>query len=131
VSFWIIDPTWLHEYLVLLKSMPYSLIYTSTIDSFIASIFHTKIFYISAIVLIFFVKPILRILENEGRFITMNIALLESFPLSPFGFTFDQIIILPSIVRIIASLWNHQIPGRASKIIIVELILFYLFVISL
>lgn len=129
--FWIIYPSWVHDYFLLIKSMPYSSIYTSTIGSFMASIFHTKVFYFSAVILLFFVKPIIRFLEKAGWFTVMNIALLVSLPLSPFGFTFDQIVILPSIVQIIAWLWNQQIPAKSSKIIIACLVLFYLFVLRL
>jgi hypothetical protein len=129
--FWIIYPSWIHDYFILIKSMPYYSIYTSTIGSFIASVFHTKVFYFSAITLLFFIKPIIRFLERAGWFTTMNIALLVSLPLSPFGFTFDQIVILPSIVQIIAWLWNQQLPEKSSKIIIGSLILFYLFVLRM
>jgi hypothetical protein len=129
--FGIIDPSWVNDYITLLNNMPYSLIYTSTIGSFLASIFHVKIFYLSAIVLLFFIKPILRILEKDGWFTTMNIVLLLSLPLSPFGFNFDQIVILPSIVQIIAWLWNHKIPTKTTTLIIGCLALFYAFVLAM
>jgi putative effector of murein hydrolase LrgA (UPF0299 family) len=61
----------------------------------------------------------------------MNLALLVSLPLSPFGFSFDQIVILPSIVQVIAWLWNRQFSMKTTAFIIGSLILFYAFVLKM
>jgi hypothetical protein len=126
--FWIFYSTWVTDYLTLIQSMPFRLIYTSTLGSFMDYFFHTKIFYFSAIILIFFIKPILRIVNKDGLFTAMNLSMLISLPLSPFGFTFDQIVILPAIVQIISWLWEGRLKVRTIRIIIVFFTLFYLFV---
>jgi hypothetical protein len=131
ILFWIIYPNWVNDYITLLSNLPYYSLYTSTIGSFMSSIFHIKIFYFSAIILIFFINPILRILKSDGWLTTMNLALLVSLPLSPFGFSFDQIVILPSIVQVIAWLWNRQFSMKTTAFIIGSLVLFYAFVINM
>jgi hypothetical protein len=131
IIFWIIDPSWVKDYITLMNGLPFSSNFTSTIGSFFASIFHIKIFYFSAIILILLIKPILGILESDGWLTTLNLALIISLPLSPYGFSFDQIVILPSIVQIITWLWNHKIPTKTTTLIVGCLILFYAFVLAM
>jgi len=125
IIYWIIHPSWVKDYITLISNLPYSSLYTSTIGSFIASIFHIKIFNFSAILLLFFIKPLLNILNRDGWLTSMNLALLVSLPLSPFGFSFDQIVILPAIVQVIAWLWDYKFSMKTTAIIICSLILFY------
>lgn len=131
IIFWIFEPSWVRDYISLLNSLPYTSIYTSTIGSFIATIFHTKIFYFSGVILIFFIKPFLRIVEIEGWFTAMNLALLISLPLSPYGFTFDQIVLLPSIVQVISWLWNGEFSKKTAILITGCLISFYAIVLKM
>jgi hypothetical protein len=131
IIFWIFDPSWVKDYLMLITSLPFSSLYTSTIGSFFASIYHTNIFYFSPIILVFLIKPILRIQERDGWLTSVNLALLISLPLSPYGFSFDQIVIIPSIVQVISWLWNLQISRKCSIIIIGSLIIFYALVIRM
>jgi len=42
----------------------------------------------------------------------MNVALLLSVPLAPYGFSFDQIVLLPAIVQIIAWLRQSRLANR-------------------
>jgi hypothetical protein len=105
VIYWVIIPNWVSKYIDLLNSMPYYSLYTSTFGSFIDAVFHIKWFYLAGILLIFVIKPVLRIVERDGWFTAMNMSILVSLPLSPFGFSFDQIVILPAITQIISWLW--------------------------
>jgi hypothetical protein len=125
IIFWIIDPSWIKDYFSLISNLPYSSTYTSTFGSFIASIFHINIFYFSALILILLIKPFLHIVRRDGWLTTMNLSLLVSLPLSPYGFSFDQIVILPSIVQVIAWLWNYKLSTKVTVIIIISLMLFY------
>jgi hypothetical protein len=128
IIFWIVNPGWVTDYIILIKSMPYYAIYTSTIGSFMASLFNIRIFYVMAIILIFLIKPILIILKRDGWLTAMNISIIISLPLSPFGFNFDQILILPSIVQIIAWLSTNQLSKKITRIILGCLASFYLLV---
>ena len=64
IVFWALDPGWVKDYVTLIRNLPYTSTYTSTIGSFIASIFNTRIFYFSGVLLVLLIKPILQILEN-------------------------------------------------------------------
>ena len=131
IIFWIVIPNWVSDYINLLSTLPDFYNYTSTVGSFVESIFHIKFFNYSAILLLFFIKPIIRILEKDGWLTAMNISLLISLPLSPFGFSFDQIVILPSIVQVIAWLWSRQLSTKISTLVIGSLIVFYAVVLKL
>ncbi len=128
IVFWIINPNWVANYITLITGMPYSSIYTSTLGSFMAAMLKTNIFYFLVICLLFLIKPLLQILKSDGWLTVMNISLLLALPLSPFGFSFDQIVILPAIVQIIAWLSSDQFSRKATRIIIASLFSFYVIV---
>ncbi len=127
----IIQPAWVRDYINLIPVIPLSTNFTSTVGSFIANRFHTRIFQFSAILLILLIKPLLKTSETNGLFTAMNFALLVSLPLSPYGFSFDQIVLLPSIVQIIAWLAAGKLSTRTVAIVIGALVLFYAFVMYL
>ncbi len=126
IAYWIIDPGWIADYVSLLRSMPYSLIYTSTLGSFMSALFNIKIFYFLGILLLLLIRPLLQVLKDEGWLTVLNISLLISLPLSPFGFTFDQIVLLPAIIQVIAWIVTNQLPAKISRIVLACMAAFYL-----
>ena len=127
IIFWVVNPNWVNDYINTLGVLSGAYNYTSTVGSFVEAIFHTKIFNFSAIFLLFFIKTLLRVVEKDGWLTALSLAMLISLPLSPFGFSFDQIVLLPVIVQIIAWLWAKKLTTRTYAIIIGSLILFYSF----
>jgi hypothetical protein len=121
--FWLINPGWLNDYIHLLLILPYNQLYTSTVGSFTSENFNISIFKYSAILLIFLIKPLYEIIEKEGWLTTTNIALLSSLSLAPYGFNFDQIVLLPTIVQLIAWITTHELPKKSIIFVIVSLVL--------
>lgn len=122
IVFWIITPGWVKDYATLVSDLPYNLLYTSTIGSFVSTKFNTNIFKYLAVLLLFLFKPLINSVEKEGWLSSTNQALLLSLPISPFGFNFDQILILPSIVQIIYWSASHQLTRKTTLIIALSLV---------
>lgn len=128
VIFWIFIPSWIKDYALLVGTLPYDSVYTSTIGNFISVKFNISIFKYSAVLLIFIIKPLSKLITKEGWLTTTNIALLSSIPLSPFGFNFDQIVILPAIVQIISWSSAHLVSRKSTIFVVISFILFDLII---
>lgn len=120
--FWIIIPNWLIDYIELIRNLPINIFYTSTLGSFLAYQTNLPIFRYLAVLLIFLIKPLLRIQTKEGWLTATNLALLLSVPLSPYGFNFDHIVLLPSLVQVIAWSSRHWLPRKTIVSIAVMLL---------
>jgi len=108
---WLILPEWLSIYIQTISRLPFSIIFTSTLGSFMSEVFGISIFKYMAILLLPLAFPLAKNVEKIGWFTTMNLALVISIPLSIYGFSFDQVVLLPAIVQMVA--WITQ--GRFSS----------------
>jgi hypothetical protein len=115
--FFILLPGWPGDYITLIRSMPYTQIYTSTVGSLMAAVFGIKLFYLSAVLILFLIRPLLNLVRSEGWLVPANFSLLVGIPLSPFGFLFDQILLLPAIIQIIAWIWSKELRGVEAIVI--------------
>ena len=123
VVFWIVIPSWLNDYIFLVSNLPFNQLYTSTVGSFIFRKFYISIFQYSALLLIFAIKPIMQIVTKEGLLTATNLALLFSIPLSPYGFNFDQIVLLPAIVQLISWSSLREFSRKTTILIAIVLII--------
>ena len=126
--FWVIIPSWLTDYISLLNNLPFNLLYTSTFASLISDKFNISIFKFLPILLIFLIKPLLQIIRREDWLTAANMVLLVSIPLSPYGFNFDHIVLLLSIVQIIAWSSKNEIPRKYTYFIFVGLVVINLII---
>ncbi len=115
--FFILLPGWPGDYITLIRSMPYTQIYTSTVGSLMAAVFGIKLFYLSAVLVLFLIRPLLNLVRSEGWLVPANFSLLVGIPLSPFGFLFDQILLLPAIIQIIVWIWRKELRGLKAIVI--------------
>ena len=122
VIFWMVIPSWLNDYMTLVSNLPYNQLYTSTVGSFISEKLNISIFKYSAVLLIFLIKPLEQIIVKEGWLTATNLALLISVPLSPYGFNFDQIVILPTLVQLISWSSTKELSRKITILIAVSLI---------
>lgn len=120
--FWIAIPGWVNNYILLINNLPYSQLYTSTLGSFINEKFNISVFKYSAVLLIFLVKPLLQVVKKDGWLTATNLALLISVPLSPYGFNFDHIIILPVFVQLIAWAFSAELSRIVMVFLAVSLV---------
>jgi hypothetical protein len=111
---WFLYPDWIYSYWRTISQMPYSEIYTSTFGSFMSGIFGLTIFRYSSIFLLLLAIPLANQIDKIGWFTTMNLALVISIPFSPYGFSFDQILLLPAIVQMIAWITQEKILSKLN-----------------
>ncbi len=122
---WMIFPKWLITYAQTLSHFPYSSLYTSTLASFMSSLFGIEIFRFSAVLTLPLIPFLVRLLEKD--FLTaLNLSLLLSVPLSPYGFSFDQVVLLPGITQLVVWLWRMELPRRTTWIISICLAIVYI-----
>jgi hypothetical protein len=107
---WRLYPNWLPEYIARVISLPYDLLATSTIGSLARETLGWTFLRFSAVILLPFFPWFLQTYAREPL-TAFNLALLVSLPLSPYGFSFDQVLLLPAIVQCVFWLWKSH-PHR-------------------
>jgi hypothetical protein len=100
IIMWLVLPNWFNSYIYLLKSLPYSAVYTSTLGSLILDITGINFFQNIGLILLPLMIYTSYKLSKSDLLSAINIGLLLSIPLAPFGFLFDQIVIIPALVQI-------------------------------
>jgi hypothetical protein len=99
---WLINPSWIQDYIRTLNSLPYNDLSTSTLGSFMSEAFGIQTFRYTFVLLLPLAFPLAKAAEKTGFLTAFNLALLISIPLSPYGFAFDQILLLPAIAQIVS-----------------------------
>ncbi|MBI5564942.1 MAG: DUF2029 domain-containing protein [Chloroflexi bacterium] len=66
---------------------------------------------------------LLRLAEKRDRLTSLNVALLVSVPLAPYGWSFDQIVLLPAIVQLAA--WALELDRVRRRLCVGALIAIY------
>ena len=123
---WLFYPGWLGAYTRTLFTLPYQEIYTSTVGSFMETVFGLKYFNYLGLLLIPLAFPFAKLVDREGWLTSLNLALLVSIPFSPYGFSFDHIILLPAVIQMLVWVLNYELPARSIWFIGIGLILNYL-----
>ncbi|RLC90054.1 MAG: hypothetical protein DRI37_02395 [Chloroflexi bacterium] len=77
------------------------------------------------ILLLPFVPRFLRLVDTHGWLLTINLALLISLPLSPYGFAFDQVVLVPAAVQLVAWVWLGKVKSPWSRFVVAGLIAVY------
>lgn len=99
-------PSYFQAYVDLLKNMDFNYLYTSTVWNFLEVLTGTTISSWYG----FFLLPFVFLLQPSQDQVDwlpkLNLILVTSIAFAPYGFTFDQVMLLPIIVQII--LWARQ-----------------------
>jgi hypothetical protein len=126
VVMWIIFPGWLSAYWSLVGNQPFWAYPTATLGGLVYTLWGIKLFHFAGILLAPLALWFVRLAEARGWPTAVNAALLVSIPLSPFGFGFDQIMLLPAIAQMIIWLWRKQLPVRLAWLIGSGLLVIYI-----
>jgi hypothetical protein len=121
----LILPGWFTSYVQLITRFPYRQVDTTTLGAFMAYQFNTKIFNYVGVFLLPLVFPLQHSLDRRDWLTTLNLALLISLPLSPYGFSFDEILLIPAIIQIIFWVIRKEVPNFASVLISLMVVLIY------
>lgn len=127
----IIFPEWLSAYLQTILSLPYSQIYTSTLGSLVEVNFGINLIKYIGILLIPLAFLLSKNVEKFGWLTVLNISLVISIPLAPYGFNFDHILLLPAVVQMISWIRYRELPANYAVALSTGIAIIYLFLISL
>ncbi len=120
---WAIFPNWLTAYLMAMGAHPPHA--TATVGGLAQALLGTSWFNFVGVLLLPFAPLLTRLAETRGWLTAMNLALLMSIPVAPYGFAFDQVLLLPAIIQLVAWLWQKQLPRQAAWIVAGGLMLTY------
>ena len=102
VLLWLVFPNWLGEYIDLVISISDFRIYYTTLGSFEESFFGFSALNYIGLLLLPLAFPLSKYVGRAGWLTTLNIALLISIPLAPYGFSFDHVLLLPAVVQLVS-----------------------------
>jgi hypothetical protein len=122
---WLIFPDWAEVYMKKLFQMPYFKIYCSTLGAFVASVAGINHFRYIGILLLPLAIPLSKLILKDGWLTAINLSLTLSIPLSPYGFSFDHVLLLPAVTEMIAWIIKKKLPIPIAWVITVGLIITY------
>jgi len=122
---WLFFPEWLTAYRNALYQLPYSGIYCSTLGSFAASVWGVTFFRYIGVLLLPMAFPLSKLILRRGWLTTINVGLTISIPLSPYGFSFDQVLLLPAVTEMIAWLIKKELSSFKAIFILGGLFVTY------
>ena len=127
-ALWAIFPGWVSAYFRLMGA--YQSIFfrysSATIGSLAHALWGTDFFRFAGLLLLPLAFCLLRVADAQGWLTAMNIALLISVPTALYGFAFDQMVLLPAVLQMLAWLWDREIPLRSAWLIAGGLIIAYI-----
>lgn len=131
IVMWILLPEWIESYYSLISSLPYSSVYTSTVGSLISDIFDINYFNAIGVLLLPIILYSCQRLSRGDLLTAVNIGFLISLPLSFFGFLFDQVVLIPSLIQIYKFGIKDQSNNYIKGIVIFGYLLIFLFTLLL
>jgi len=111
LALWLIFPGWLPAYVRLLSGNTnvFFEILSATIGGLAYALWGTQVLRFAGVLLLPLTGAVLSLANSEGWLTTMNVALLLSVPLAPYGSNFDQVVLLPSIIQMIVWMWRGEL----------------------
>lgn len=122
---WILFPGWLGSYITTIYQMPFGEIYTSTLGSFVEGVTGITALRFISIILIPLAFLVAQKIDAIGWFTTLNLTLVLSIPFSFFGYSFDQVLLLPAIVQICAWITKGLLTKRTAYGIGIGIVIIY------
>ncbi|MBN1919763.1 MAG: DUF2029 domain-containing protein [Anaerolineae bacterium] len=118
-------PTWLSDYLGLVGGHVFTQYTTSTVGGVLHAWCGTTVGRYASVLLLPLVPWVLRLADERGWLTAMNVSLLLSIPLAPYGFGFDLIVLVPVVVQLTAWLWLRCLTPMRIWIVLAGLLVFY------
>ncbi len=97
----LLSPIWPGSYLHALGSNDFFVKLNATLGGFAKAIWGTDALRYLAVFTLFLLPWLVRLSDQRGLLTGVNVALLISLPLAPYGWSFDQIMLLPAITQIV------------------------------
>jgi hypothetical protein len=121
----LLRPSWLSDYLGLVSGHVFTQYTTSTLGGVIHAWFGVTVGRYAGLLLLPLIPWLLRLADERGWLIAMNVAMLLSIPLAPYGFGFDLIVLVPAVIQVLAWLWTRRLEPVRMWVIVAGLLIFY------
>ena len=125
IVFTFLRPSWLGEYWGLVGGHVFTQYTTSTLGGVLHAWLGITVGRYAGILLVPLAPWIIRLADEHGWLTAMNVALLLSIPLAPYGFGFDLIVLTPALVQLLAWLWARRLSLLRARLIVTGLAAFY------
>ena len=122
---WLLVPAWLDTYIELMDEGALLRYYTATVGGVTRALWGIRGLRYVGVLLVPLAFPFLRLVDRHGWPVTLSLALVLSLPLAPYGFGFDQLLLLPAILLLLKWLLTRQLPHRRARWVLVGLSLIY------
>jgi len=123
-------PDWLNSYLAALGSNDFFAKFTATVNGFAKATFHTDALRYMGVLTVLLIPWLIQLIERRDLLTGVNVALLVSLPISPYGWSFDQILLLPAITQIVFWIARTR-DAKLRKRCAIVLILIYAAMLSM
>jgi hypothetical protein len=124
-----LSPGWLAGYRHLVAVTPFDRIYSSTIGSFAREVLGIDGLRYAGLVVLPLGVILQRVIAARGWGTALNLALLASLPLAPFGYASDQVLLVPAVAEMVHALVDGRGAARTrwivgAALVAIEVVLF-------
>ena len=110
----ILSPNWLAGYLSATGGHDFFTKLSATISGVVKAYTGSDALRFIGVLPLLLIPWLLRLIARRDLLTGVNVALLISLPLAPYGWTFDQVVLLPAIVQLAAWLTTLDQPQRRA-----------------
>ena len=110
----LLSPNWLNDYLTATGGHDFFTKLSATISGVVKAYTGSDALRFSGVLTLLLIPWLLRLIARRDLLTGVNVAVLISLPLAPYGWTFDQVVLLPAIVQLTAWLAALDRPHRRA-----------------
>jgi len=119
-------PDWLVSWLTLVGARSFGQYVTSTLGGLAYALWGRELPRFAGLLTVLALPWLVKLACREGWFTAMNVALLLSVPLAPYGFGFDHVVLLPAVAQVLCWLREGRLPRHFSRAVAAGLTATYL-----
>jgi hypothetical protein len=120
----ILTPGWLSGYWNLTSGFNFFRHSAATVGGFFQAYTGSSVLRFLGVLTLLLIPWLLRLIKRRDLLTGLNVALLMSVPLAPYGWSFDQVVLLPAIVQLV--FWLTEVERSPRRVCGLILIAIYL-----
>lgn len=116
-------PGWWADYLDYVRTYDFFRHAAATIGGVVSAYWNTDALRWVGVLALALLPLIVRLIDRRGALMGVNVALLISLPLAPYGWNYDHIVLIPAIIQ--AVMWLRNASPRRSRLLVAVLVIIY------